>query len=99
MVRGAGAGRGEAGAAQGQGGHVTGLHVRYVSTVSGPRADTELYPLYLDRDTVIQYVLYLIVCGLEADTDWIHCIIQQTHCVVHVGKQQDVAIQNADAPT
>ena len=42
---------------------------RYVSTVSGPRADTELYPLYLDRDTVIQYVLYLIVSGLEADTD------------------------------
>ena len=61
------------------------LHVRYVSTVSGPRADTELYPLYLDRDTVIQYVLYLIVSGLEADTEWIHCIIQQIHCIVHVG--------------
>ena len=64
----------------------TGLDVRYVSTVSGPRADTELYPLYLDRDTVIQYVLYLIVSGLEADTDWIHCIIQQIHCIVHVGR-------------
>ena len=38
------------------------LHVRYVSTVSGPRADTELYPLYLDSQSVSQYVCIVSHC-------------------------------------
>ena len=61
------------------------LHARYVSTVSGTQADTELYPLYLGRDTAVHYVLYLIVSEREADTDCIQCIIQQIHCIVHLG--------------
>ena len=59
--------------------------MRYVSTVSGPRADTALYPLYLVPVPEMQYVLYLIVSGVEGDTEWIQCIIQQIHCIAHVG--------------
>ena len=43
------------------------------------------YPLYLVEIQWIQYVLYLNVSVLEADTEWIHCIIQQIHCIAHVG--------------
>ena len=55
---------------------VPALDVRYVSTVSGPGADTGPYPLYLDRGTANQYVLYLIVSAVEADTDCIYRMIQ-----------------------
>ena len=52
------------------------LHARYVSTVSGPGADTDRIHCIWAEIQLVQYVLYLIVSEVEADTDCIHRIIQ-----------------------
>ena len=52
------------------------LHARYVSTVSGPGADTDRLHCIWAEIQQVQYVLYLIVSEVEADTDCIHRIIQ-----------------------
>ena len=44
------------------------LDVRYVSIVSGPRADTDCIHCIWTQIQWIQYVLYLIVSEVEADT-------------------------------
>ena len=45
------------------------LHARYVSTVSGPGADTDRIHCIWAEIQLVQYVLYLIVSEVEADTD------------------------------
>ena len=52
------------------------LHARYVSTVSGPGADTDRIHCIWAEIQLVQFVLYLIVSEVEADTDCIHRIIQ-----------------------
>ena len=45
------------------------LHARYVSTVSGPGADTDRIHCIWAEIQLIQCVLHLIVSEVEADTD------------------------------
>ena len=52
------------------------LHARYVSTVSGSGANTDRIHCIWAEIQLVQYVLYLIVSEVEADTDCIHRIIQ-----------------------
>ena len=41
--------------------------------------------MYLDQTQWIQYVLYLNVSGLGADTEQIHCINTEIQCIVQLG--------------